>query len=612
MEDADNDPRLGTLLQGRYQIMERVATGAMGVVYRGERVKLGRKVAIKFLLDTFAAEAQFLQRFEREARAMSRLAHPHCVSVIDFGVDDVPYVVMDFVQGKTLESVLEAGRLPVPRALHIGRQLLAGLAHAHGKDIIHRDIKPANIMLTEATGTGDHIRILDFGLAKLRGGEHDLTMTQVVVGTPSYMSPEQTRGDAVDARSDVYSAGVLLFQLVTGKKPFVADETFELLRQHREQPAPRLSEVAPDLKLSRELENVVSRAMAKDPEERYRSAIELSDALEAVPEALLSQTGESHTLNVRRQRKSRGWGLLLWLIVLGALGGGVAYGWPHIEGLWRTWKGSGNEVAASPERLEIEPQPVNGTVAVAPDEAPKAAAGSRIGDALAAARDAEAAEATDAASAAVGMDAAPVIEAADATPGVAADAAPVTAVVVMDAGTPAPPADAGAQPAAIDTFRDAVAEAEATIRNAGTTAISPAKDDTPREVNSVDDVKALMRAGKREAAIAGLNKLRRQHPKSAYIPYLLGHLYFEKMWWTDGMESYRAAIHLDRSYRRRAPLIRNVIHALGSDRTRRLATRILVSDVGRTAVRYLRYAARHHDSRKVRQRAAALARRISR
>ena len=162
------DPRIGAILQGRYRILARIAAGGMGVVYKAERIQLGRPVAVKFLHSSFASEREFLRRFETEARAMGRLAHPHCVSVIDFGVEGAPYMVMDFVTGQTLRALLDDGRLPVGRALGIARQLLAGLAHAHGQGIVHRDVKPANIILGEATGTGDHVRILDFGLAKLR------------------------------------------------------------------------------------------------------------------------------------------------------------------------------------------------------------------------------------------------------------------------------------------------------------------------------------------------------------------------------------------------------------------------------------------------------------
>src|SRR5437868_13083856 len=163
----------------------------MGVVYKGERVQLGRPVAVKFLHPWIAAQKAFLSRFENEARAMSRLAHPNTVSVIDFGVEGAPYLVMDYVTGRTLRDLLHAeGRLDPTRALALVRQLLAGLGHAHAQGIIHRDLKPENLILTEEPGMDEHLRILDFGLAKLRDGP---AMTAgMAVGTPSYMSPEQS------------------------------------------------------------------------------------------------------------------------------------------------------------------------------------------------------------------------------------------------------------------------------------------------------------------------------------------------------------------------------------------------------------------------------------
>src|SRR5262249_34482497 len=214
-----DDSRIGAVVGGRYRLTEQIAVGGMGVVYRAERIQLGRTVAIKFLHPSFAGRGDILRRFENEARAMGRLAHPHCVSVMDFGVEDgMPYLVMDFVHGETLREILDAGGMPLPRALAIFRQILAGVAHAHGQGIIHRDLKPANVMVTEATGTGDHVRILDFGLAKLAGGTAgDTSHSNLAIGTPSYMAPEQARGGTVDARTDIYSLGVLLFELVTGE-----------------------------------------------------------------------------------------------------------------------------------------------------------------------------------------------------------------------------------------------------------------------------------------------------------------------------------------------------------------------------------------------------------
>ena len=221
MGSTPEDPRIGVVLNSRYRITHRLGEGGMGVVYRGERVELNKPVAIKFLHSPYAKSQKFVSRFQREAKAMSRLSHPCCVSVIDFGVHDAPYIVMDFVTGATLRDVLDDGRVPATRGIQIVRQILSGLAHAHGQGVIHRDIKPGNIMLGEAAGMGDHVRIFDFGLAKLHdpGFEGEPSMVGIV-GTPCYMAPEQTRGDKVDARADLYATGIVLYELLTGQKPF--------------------------------------------------------------------------------------------------------------------------------------------------------------------------------------------------------------------------------------------------------------------------------------------------------------------------------------------------------------------------------------------------------
>jgi hypothetical protein len=271
------------VLQGRYRILSRIASGAMGVVYRGERVQLGRPVAVKFLHPWIASQQAFLTRFDTEARAMSRLSHPNCVSVIDFGIDGSPYLVMDFVTGRTLRDTLAGGRFSVSRALHVVRQLLAGLAHAHAQGIVHRDLKPENIVLSEEAGLVDHLRILDFGLAKLRDGP---AMTAgLAVGTPSYMSPEQTGADgAIDARTDLYAVGVLLFELLAGRKPFASENVGELLLMHRERPAPLLRTAAPDGGFSAALEAVVDKALSKFADDRFQTATAFSDAISATPE----------------------------------------------------------------------------------------------------------------------------------------------------------------------------------------------------------------------------------------------------------------------------------------------------------------------------------------
>jgi serine/threonine-protein kinase len=255
----------------------------MGVVYKGERVQLGRAVAVKFLHPWIAAQKTFLGRFENEAKAMSRLLHPHCVSVIDFGVEGSPYLVMDFVTGRTLRHLMQEGRLPPGRAMRLAQQLLAGLAHAHDQGIVHRDLKPENLILSDEAGLKEHLRILDFGLAKLRDGPQ---MTAgMAVGTPSYMSPEQSGAEgAIDARTDLYTVGIVLFEMLAGRKPFQSDNVGEVILMQRESPPPKLRATVPEARYSLDLETVIDKAMSKLPEDRFQSAAELAAALAATPE----------------------------------------------------------------------------------------------------------------------------------------------------------------------------------------------------------------------------------------------------------------------------------------------------------------------------------------
>jgi eukaryotic-like serine/threonine-protein kinase len=284
-DSEEVDPRLGQVLQGRYRIHQRIASGGMGSVYRGERLGLGRPVAIKFLHAAMARDPQVMKRFELEAQAMSRLAHPNCVAVLDFGVDQIPYLVMDFVQGSPLRTAIDAGALVPRRAIKIARQMLAALGHAHAQGIVHRDIKPENIVLESTPGLADHARILDFGLAKLLGTDLGLTVG-MAIGTPNYMAPEQTREGPVDGRADLYAVGIVLFEMLTAVKPFDSDEIGEVLLKQLGMPAPPLRKARPEAaSLSAALEAVVARAMAKAPADRFATADEMIAALEAVPES---------------------------------------------------------------------------------------------------------------------------------------------------------------------------------------------------------------------------------------------------------------------------------------------------------------------------------------
>lgn len=283
-DQQELNPRVGRLLSGRYRLLERMAAGGMGVVYRAEREGLGRIVAVKFLLAEFARSKRHLSNFEREAKAMSRLSHPNCTPIIDFGVDGAPYLVMDFVSGSTLQEVLSRGPIPWERAARITQQVLAGVGHAHENRIVHRDIKPANIMLTDAVGLGDHVRILDFGLAKLRKSNagHEVSMPNVAVGTPQYMAPEQWRAQPVGPHTDIYAVGVMLYQMLLGVRPFEASEPVDLMRSHTLEPPPSFASQKPKQSIPPALEAVVMRALEKAPEDRFASAQDFLDALAEV------------------------------------------------------------------------------------------------------------------------------------------------------------------------------------------------------------------------------------------------------------------------------------------------------------------------------------------
>jgi eukaryotic-like serine/threonine-protein kinase len=328
----------GEILDKRYEIVARIAEGAMGVVYRGVRLKLDRAVAIKVMHHTLPDVSDARKRFEREARLMARLEHPHCVSLVDYGVHKgKPYVVMQLVTGRDLFDVLaEQRRFDPQRAADVMCQVLSGLAHAHEQNIIHRDIKPANIMITPKAPLGVHARILDFGLARMLGSSTS-TSNGVAVGSPSYMAPEQCRGDELDARVDIYACGVVLFEMLTGHKPFIADEPIAIIKQQLEEPPPRLADVTPGDYGA--LEAVVARALAKAPRDRYPSAVAMAEALAAAvathagPDAT-ARLGAASTRElpvVSREPPARRSRLAGWLLALVALGAAGMFAWPLLE-----------------------------------------------------------------------------------------------------------------------------------------------------------------------------------------------------------------------------------------------------------------------------------------
>jgi eukaryotic-like serine/threonine-protein kinase len=266
-------------LGGRYELAEALGYGGMAEVYRGRDVRLGRDVAVKVLRAELARDPSFLARFRREAQAVASLNHPAIVSVYDTGEDEldpphgptVPYIVMEFVEGRTLRDVLhDEGRVLPTRALEIVAEVCEALEYSHQAGIVHRDIKPGNVMLNR---TGD-VKVMDFGIARvLASTASTMTQTAAVIGTAQYLSPEQARGEHVDARSDVYSTGCLLYELLAGTPPFTGDSAVAVAYQHVRQDAVPPSTY--DADVSPALDAIVLKAMAKNPANRYQSAAEM-------------------------------------------------------------------------------------------------------------------------------------------------------------------------------------------------------------------------------------------------------------------------------------------------------------------------------------------------
>ncbi|KAB1912598.1 Stk1 family PASTA domain-containing Ser/Thr kinase [Micromonospora sp. AMSO31t] len=272
------------LLGGRYQVGELLGYGGMAEVHRGRDLRLGRDVAIKMLRADLARDATFQMRFRREAQNAASLNHPAIVAVYDTGEETaptgetLPFIVMEFVNGRTLKEVLGVeGRLQPRRALEICADMCAALEFSHRHGIIHRDIKPGNVMLTQ---TGQ-VKVMDFGIARaLASGATTMTQTSAVIGTAQYLSPEQARGEAVDARSDVYAAGCVLFELLCGHPPFVGDSPVSVAYQHVRETPPTPSTINPDVNPA--VDAIVLKALSKNPLNRYQSAGEMrADLLRA-------------------------------------------------------------------------------------------------------------------------------------------------------------------------------------------------------------------------------------------------------------------------------------------------------------------------------------------
>src|SRR5688572_6146395 len=282
--ETTDDALIGTTLAGKYRIDERLNEGGMGSVYKGTHVLMDKTVAIKVLRPSLAADEKIVARFSREARAASRISHPNALSVTDIGEDHgTVFLVMEFLSGKTLKHVIrEEGPLPLPRIVDITRQVGDALAVAHAQGVVHRDLKSDNIMLLDTTSVGDHAKVLDFGIAKINepDGEFDggLTAPNLVIGTPQYMSPEQCSQDSeIDSRSDIYSLGVILYEMLVGHVPFSGDSATIVMMKQLQEPVPSVLDERNDVPPP--IARVVARAMAKVPSNRYQSVSELVEDL---------------------------------------------------------------------------------------------------------------------------------------------------------------------------------------------------------------------------------------------------------------------------------------------------------------------------------------------
>ncbi|HEX4404272.1 MAG TPA: serine/threonine-protein kinase [Polyangia bacterium] len=283
---AASDPWLGRVVDGRYKVLARVGEGGMGVVYRVEHLRLGKTAAMKVLAPDMAGKKEMVQRFRLEAQAISLLNHPNIVQTFDFGqVDESLFLIMEYVKGDDLSAVLKReGPWEFGRAARLFAQVCSALTEAHDHGIIHRDLKPENLMVHRRRDGSEHVKVLDFGLAKLRERDETSSITtgKQVLGTPYYMAPEQVRGETLDPRADVYALGATLYRVLTGVPPFQAPSPMGVLSMHVTDPVVPPRTRAPERSLPPEADQIVLRAMAKGLEARYPSAAAVQHDLERV------------------------------------------------------------------------------------------------------------------------------------------------------------------------------------------------------------------------------------------------------------------------------------------------------------------------------------------
>jgi tRNA A-37 threonylcarbamoyl transferase component Bud32 len=379
----------GTVLNGRYRIVEKIGEGGMGTVYRAEHIAIGKPVAIKMLRAEYSERPDLTERFTREARAAPSIGHDNIVDITDFGVtpDGRLFFAMEYLQGEDLAALIDReGPQPWHRVRRLTLQICSAMAAAHDTGVIHRDMKPANVFRTTRSGDRDFIKIVDFGIAKIvedDGGEggKGVTQTGAVLGSIEYISPEQARGHTPDRRADIYAVGVVMYELLTGRLPFKANNRLATLNSVMFEEPLALSTAAPDAEIPSQVEELVLRTMSKDPEARPRSMRELRDLVEDLDPADLEEKTD----------RSGMWGWVILMIGL-ALAGGAALAYLYLKGdtdklaaddTGAAAETSGEAPEAPPERevappepepdgTGTDPEPVDDPVEPEPDDSKKA------------------------------------------------------------------------------------------------------------------------------------------------------------------------------------------------------------------------------------------------
>ncbi len=305
------DSLVGKTLAGRFEILEPIARGGMGTIYLARQQPLGRRCAVKTMLPTFDDDLsrEFRRRFFKEAATAARLTHPNTVNVYDYGHEgDLYFIAMEYVEGRTIEEVLaQHGPLDPRRTIRIAMEVARSVREAHSLGVIHRDLKPANIAIVDHDEEQDRIKVLDFGLVKSVTGSNADTVTTggLCVGSPSYMAPEQVDGDDTFPATDIYSLGAVVFEMLTGRPPFVKTSKYSLVMAHLSEPPPALRDVNPNGLFPRGLEEVVARCLEKAPSDRFRGLDELLDELHCVAQGKAVST-ETKRRGAAKHSKDRG------------------------------------------------------------------------------------------------------------------------------------------------------------------------------------------------------------------------------------------------------------------------------------------------------------------